>query len=135
MSAVDEFERVVASEDIINTKTHGHQLLVNSLYAEEKTAIHANSFLHSLKYLYNAILQLIIKRKIISLEKFCGYQLFRENRETFSPPTICNIRYITALFTWSMVIPPLIRFLTPLDCPLCCIFQPLYCIFHTAHLL
>ena len=24
----------------------------------------------------------------------------------------------------SMVIPPLIRFLTPLDCPLCCICQP-----------
>ena len=50
-SAVDEFERVVASEDIMYTKTHGHQLLVNNLYAEEKTAIHANSFLHGLKYL------------------------------------------------------------------------------------
>ena len=59
-SAVDEFEQVVASEDMY-TKTHGHQLLVNNLYAEEKTAIHANSFLHGLKYLYNAILQHVIK--------------------------------------------------------------------------
>ena len=45
------------------TKTHGHHLLVNNLYAEEKTAIHTNSFLHGLKYLYNNILQLIIKRE------------------------------------------------------------------------
>ena len=71
------------------TKTNGHQLLVNNLYAEGKTAIHTNSFLHGLKYLYNAILQLII-----SLEKFCGYQLFCENRETFPPRTICNIQYV-----------------------------------------
>ena len=52
------------------TKTHGHQLLVNNLYAEEKTAIHANSLLHGLKYLYNAILQLIIKRKLFHWKSF-----------------------------------------------------------------
>ena len=76
------------------TKTHGHQLLVNNLYEEEKTAIHANSFLHGLKYLYNAIIfTTYYQKEIISLEKFRGYQLFRENRETFPPRTICNIRY------------------------------------------
>jgi len=44
-------------------------------------------------HLYNAILQLIIRRKLaISLEKFRGYQLIREIHETFPPQTICNIR-------------------------------------------
>ena len=52
------------------TKTHGHQLLVNNLYAEGKTAIHTNSFLHGLKYLYNAILQFIIKRKLFHWKSF-----------------------------------------------------------------
>ena len=52
------------------TKTHGHHLLVNNLYAEVKIAIHANSFLHSLKYLYNAILQRIIKRKLFHWKSF-----------------------------------------------------------------
>ena len=28
------------------TKTHGHQLLVNNLFAEEKTAIHVTDMLH-----------------------------------------------------------------------------------------
>ena len=34
-------KRVVVSEDIMYTKTYGHQLLVNNLHAEEKTAVHA----------------------------------------------------------------------------------------------
>ena len=34
-------KQVVTSEDIMYTKTHGHQLLVNNLYVDEKTAIHA----------------------------------------------------------------------------------------------
>jgi len=71
------------------TKTHGYQLLVDNLYAEGKTAIHKTNI-----YLYNAILQLIIRRKLFqSLEKFRDYQLIRKNRETFPPRTICNIRY------------------------------------------
>jgi len=47
------------------TKTHGHQLLVNNLYAEEKTAIHEADM-----YLYNAILQVIIKRKLFHWKSF-----------------------------------------------------------------
>ena len=39
----------------------------------------------------------ITSRKIFSLEKFRGHQLIRENRETFPPRTICNIRYIRSL--------------------------------------
>jgi len=46
-------KRVVASEDIMYTKTHGHQLLVNNLYAEEKTPIHETDI-----YLYNAFYNL-----------------------------------------------------------------------------
>ena len=51
-------------------KRHGHQFLVNNLYAEEKTAIYANSFFYGLKYLYNAILQLMIKRKLFHWKSF-----------------------------------------------------------------
>jgi len=40
MSAVMNLKQVVASEDIMYTKMHGHQLLV---YAEEKTVIHATN--------------------------------------------------------------------------------------------
>ena len=64
------------------TKTHGHQLLVNNLYGEEKTAIHMNSFLHGLNICTTPFYNLLSK-EIISLEKFRGYQLFRENHETF----------------------------------------------------
>ena len=74
------------------TKTHGHQLSVNNLYAEEKTAIHANSFLHGLN-ICTTPFTTYYQKEIISLEKICGYQLFHENRETFPPQTICNIRY------------------------------------------
>ena len=81
MSAVDEFERVVASEDIMYTKTHGHQLLVNNLYAEEKTAIHTNSFLHGLKYLYNAILQL---RKLFHWKNFAVTNYSVETAKLFN---------------------------------------------------
>jgi len=84
MSVVDEF---VVSEDIMYTKTHGHQLLVNNLYAEEKTAINATDI-----YLYNTILQLIIWEKIfISPEKFRNNQLIHENYKTFS--TSNNLQY------------------------------------------
>ena len=47
------------------TKTHGHQLLVNTLYAEEKTVIHATDIAHHFTTYY--------QKEIISLEKFCGY--------------------------------------------------------------
>jgi len=58
-------KQVVASEDIMYAKAHGHQLLVNNLYAEEKIAIHVTNI-----YLYSAILQLIIRRKLFHWKSF-----------------------------------------------------------------
>jgi len=78
-------KQVVSSEDSVYTKTHEHQLLVNNLYAEEKTAIHATNIVrHHFTTYY--------QKEIISLEKFRGYQLICENCETFPPQTICNIQ-------------------------------------------
>jgi len=37
--------------------------------------------------------QTYYQKEIISLEKFHGYQIIHENRETFTPQTICNIQY------------------------------------------
>jgi len=48
------------------TKIYGHQLLVNNLYAEEKTAIHETD----MYLMYNAILQLIIRRKLFYWKSF-----------------------------------------------------------------
>jgi len=95
-------KQVVSSKDIMytktlvscsqteTTKTHGHQLLVNmnTLYAEEKTAIHMTDIAwHHFTTYY--------QKEIISLEKFHSYWLIYENCETFPPQTICNIRYVT----------------------------------------
>jgi len=81
-------KRVVSSKDIIynktlvsrsqteTTKTHGHQLLVDTLYAEEKMAIHATDIAwHHFTTYY--------QKEIISLEKFRSYYLIRENAKLF----------------------------------------------------
>ena len=86
------------------TKTHGHQLSVNNLYAEEKTAIHANSFLHGLN-ICTTPFTTYYQKEIISLEKFRSYQLFRKNCETFPPRTICNIRYMIEMHSFNVCNP------------------------------
>ena len=69
------------------TKIHGHQLLVNNLYAEDSNP--REFFLARFKIFVQRHFTTYYQKEIISLEKFCGYQLFRENRETFLR-TICN---------------------------------------------
>ena len=95
-SAFDEFERVVASKDIMYTKTHGHQLLVNNLYACRREDSNPREFfLAEFKIFVQRHFTTYYQKEIISLEKFRGYQLFHENRKTFPPRTISNIRYLT----------------------------------------
>ena len=65
-SAVDEFEQVVVSEDIIYTK----QVISEQLVCRREDSNPREFFLARFKYLYNAILQLIIKRKLFHWKNF-----------------------------------------------------------------
>ena len=57
---------LVSHSQTKTTKTHGHQLLVNTLYTEEKMAIHMTDIArHHFTTDY--------QKEIILLEKFRGY--------------------------------------------------------------
>ena len=63
------------------TKTHGHQLLVNNLYAEEKTAVYVTSLLLNGR----DFLKLIVRRKSFHWNSFV---VASQSHETFSPDSV-----------------------------------------------
>ena len=97
-SVVDEFERVLRLSSCVQGY-YVYQDTWTPVISEQLVCRRADSnphefFLARFKISVQRHFTTYYQKEIISLEKFRGYQLFRKNRETFPPQTICNIRYI-----------------------------------------
>jgi len=89
MSAVDEFE---TSSCIWGY--HVYQGTWTSVIGEQLVCRRKDSNPCNRYIFVQCHFKTYYQKEIISLEKFCGYQLIHKNHETFPPRTICNIRYL-----------------------------------------